>query len=828
MKSNIKQFSQIVYMNDLTPAMKQFVKVKREYPTSLLLFRMGDFYETFFDDAKVASKVLNITLTKRGTQGVPLAGIPYHALDNYLAKLIKAGYTVTIVEQMEDPKLAKGRLVKRDVLRTITPGTVLNGDFLDSKTNNYIVSLCLSEKIGLTISDISTGEFKVTELNDLEELIHELIKIQPAEIILPDNTSDNTINRIKKVTNSAISPFSFVFFNKDFGLEELKNHFNVLSLDGFEISNKDLIIASAGALLYYFRITQKSKINHIKTIKKYSIHEFMYLDSQTVQNLELIENNFDRTRKHTLLEVLDNTNTSMGARMLKREILKPLLNKHKIDTRLNKIETIINSQLFYDLADILKQIPDIERILSKIAMNTANARDLIGLKNAIFVLPQLKSFCEKIENFDFELNQDILDIGKLIDTSIVNEPPMLLRDGGIIKRGFNQIIDELKDIKENISDKILAIEKSEREKTSIKGLKVKYNKVFGYFIEVPKLNEKVPENYIRKQTLVNAERYITEELKLLEDTYLSSEEKAKTLEYDLFQKIVEEINLKIVELYNIAKGIEEIDFFNSMAITAIKNNYLKPTISENYNLEIINGRHPVIEKIEENDFIKNNLFLDKSEQNIMILTGPNMAGKSTYLRQNALIILMAQMGSFVPAEKANIGLVDRIFTRIGARDNLAMGQSTFMVEMNEVANILNNATERSFVILDEVGRGTSTFDGLSIAWSVVEYIFEKIKAKTLFATHYYQITELEEKFAGIKNYHISVKEHNGEIIFLRKILRGSIDKSYGIEVAKLAGIPKQVIERAKVIESQMELNINKKETPEEITIKKLTGQKTLF
>jgi len=815
-------------MDDLTPAMKQFVKVKREYPTSLLLFRMGDFYETFFDDAKTASKVLNITLTKRGAQGVPLAGIPYHALDNYLAKLVRAGHTVTIVEQMEDPKLAKGRLVKRDVLRTITPGTILNGDFLDAKTNNYIVSIYFSQKIGLALSDVSTGEFKVTELEDLDGLVHELIKIHPAEVLIPDNTSDKIITRIKKIIPTTITPFSFVFFSRDFGDEEIKSHFNVFNLDGFEISNKDHLIAPIGALLYYFKITQKSKIHHIKTIKKYSLSDYMYLDTQTIQNLELVENNFDKTRKNTLLDILDKTNTAMGARKLRRELIRPLLDKNKIENRLDKVSKIIASLLYFDLSDLLKQIPDIERILAKVSMNTANARDLIGLKNAIFVLPKLKNLCDKIEDFNFELEQDILEIGKLIEQGIVDEPPLLLREGGIIKRGFNQSLDELRDIRDNINDKILKIEQEEKERTGIKSLKIKYNKVFGYFIELPKSNEKVPETYIRKQTLVNAERYITSELKALEDTFLSSEEKIKTLEYDLFLKTVETINEKIVKLYDLSKEVEELDFYNSLATVAEKNGYVRPKISENYGLNILNGRHPVIEKIDDCEFVKNSLTLDKTEQNIIILTGPNMAGKSTYLRQNALIILMAQAGSYVPAESANIGVTDRIFTRIGARDNLALGQSTFMVEMNEVANILNNATENSFIILDEVGRGTSTFDGLSIAWSVVEYIYNNIKAKTLFATHYYQITELENKFAGIKNHHISVKEHNGDIIFLRKILRGSIDKSYGIEVAKLAGIPKEVIARAKEIESQLELNVNKKEIPEEITIKKLIGQQTLF
>ncbi len=815
-------------MDNLTPAMKQFVKIKQEYPTSLLLFRMGDFYETFFDDAKMASKVLNITLTKRGAQGVPLAGIPFHALDNYLAKLIRAGLTVTIIEQMEDPKLAKGRLVKRDVLRTITPGTVLNGDFLDSKTNNYILSIFPGQKIGLAISDISTGEFRVTELDGLDELIHEIIKIQPAEILIPDNTSETIISRIKKITSAAITPISFVFFNKEFGAEEIKTNFNILNLDCFEISDKEEIISAAGALLYYFRLTQRGKINHIKSIKKFSLSEFMYLDSQTIQNLELIENNFSRTRKNTLLDTLDNTNTAMGARKLKREILRPLINKDKINYRLNSIETIINSGFYTDLADSLKQVPDIERILSKISMNTANPRDLVGLKNALFVMPNIKNLCERIQNLDFELKPEILDIGKLIEESIVNEPPLILRDGGIIKKGFNPVIDELKYLKENITEKIIAIEQQEKEKTGIKTLKIKYNRVFGYFIEIPGSNVAVPPHYIRKQTLANAERYITDELKKLEDTYLSSEEKIKALEYELFFKIVETINEKITILYDLSKITEDIDFYNCLAITAIKNNYTRPAISDSYNLNIINGRHPVIEKIEVDEFIKNDLNLEKNEQKVIILTGPNMAGKSTYLRQNALIILMAQIGSYVPAEKATIGVVDRIFTRIGARDNLAMGQSTFMVEMTEVANILNNATEKSFIILDEVGRGTSTFDGLSIAWSVLEYIYENIKAKTLFATHYYQITELENKLQGVKNYHISVKEHNGEIIFLRKIVRGSIDKSYGIAVAKLAGIPKTVIERAKEIESQLELHVNKKEGPDEIVVKKLIGQKTLF
>ncbi len=820
----------MVIKMELTPAMQQYVKIKREYPNSILLFRMGDFYETFFEDAKEASRVLNITLTKRGTKNaVPLAGIPFHALDSYLNKLIKAGKTVTIIEQMEDPKLAKGRIVKRDVLRTITPGTVIDAEYLDAKTNNYIAALYFGKKIGIAFTDISTGEFKVFETDD-QNILNDLIKINPAEILLLEGLENKQIGQIKQVLKSTITEQPIIYFNKTFGEEEIKEHFNIFSLNAFDIENKDEIICASGCLLNYLKFTQKSRLKHINKIQCFNNKDFMSLDIHTIKNLELVES-MSGNNLHTVLSTIDFSKTPMGARLLKKNLLLPLMQKLEIEKRLNTIDFILTNNITVDLESLLLNYPDLERILSKIMYGNATPRELIALKESIVKGKQIYDYTLNFDKLEIRLNfsDDLISLMNTIEESVVNEPPTLYKEGGFIKKGFNSELDELIDLRYNSKKILLEIEQKEREKTNIKTLKVGFNKVFGYFIEIPKSqHEFVPKDYIRKQTLANNERYITEELKLLEDKILSAEEKSKILELEIFDSIINITKSFFESLDVLAKSVAKIDFYNSLAVCAVKRNYIKPTIVETDLLKIINGWHPVVEQIEQEKFIRNDICMDAEQNNVIILTGPNMAGKSTYLRQNALVILLAHIGSYVPAESAVIPLTDKIFTRIGAHDNLSLGLSTFMVEMIETANILNNSTKKSFIILDEVGRGTSTYDGLSIAWAVLEYIYTKIGAKTLFATHYHQMTDLEYKYSGIKNYYISAKEFDNNLIFLRKVLPGSIDKSYGIAVAKLAGLPQEVINNALQIEKELENNKIEKKNIERITIKSAQGQKTLL
>jgi len=815
---------------DLTPAMQQYVKIKREYPKSLLLFRMGDFYESFFEDAKEISSILNITLTKRGTKhAVPLAGIPYHALETYLNKLVKAGKTVTIIEQMEDPKLAKGRLVKRDVLRTITPGTVIEGTFLDAKTNNYILSIYFGKKIGIAFTDVSTGEFKVFETRD-DELLNDIVKINPSEILVLDDLNNNLFDTIKRVVKSTITEQPIIYFNKTFGEEEIKEHFNVLSLSAFDLENKDEIICATGCLLNYLKYTQKTRLKHINKIQYFNNKDFMSFDIHTIKNLELVEN-LQGGKTNTLLETIDFTQTAMGARLLKKNLLLPLLRKGEIEKRQNTVEFILKKEQFVDLENNLRGFPDLERIIARIMYGTSTPRELNALRDSILKSRALFDYTNllKQEELTFETKQEILDLANTISTAIVEDPPAMFKEGGFIRKGFNSELDELLNLKSNSKQILLQIEQKEKERTGIKTLRVGYNKVFGYFIEIPKSqHQSAPNDYIRKQTLANNERYITEELKQLEDKILGAEEKTKALELELFNALVETIKTYFNEIDAIAKAVANIDFYNSLATCAHKRNYSKPELTETGTLNIVDGRHPVVELIEQEKYIKNDLEMDTEKNNVIILTGPNMSGKSTYLRQNALIILLAHLGSYVPARSAKIPITDRIFTRIGAHDNLALGLSTFMVEMIETANILNNATERSFIILDEVGRGTSTYDGLSIAWAVLEYIYTKIGAKTLFATHYHQITDLEYKYSGIKNYYITAKELDNNIIFLRKVVKGSIDRSYGIAVAKLAGLPQEVIDNALQIEKELENNKIEKKNIERITVRSAVGQKTLL
>lgn len=790
---------------ELTPALKQFLNIKKEYPNSVLLFRMGDFYECFFEDAKIVSETLNITLTKRGKKSnIPLAGVPYHALNTYLKKLVASGKTVTIIEQMEDPKLAKGRVVKREVVRTVTPGTIIEDDFLDSNTNNYLLSIYKNEKIGIAFLDISTAEFFVFESED-SSIITDLIKINPAEILLPDSFDSVLKEAISKVLPAKISEQPFIYFNKDFGEEKIKDVFKIISLKSFDLDNHDEIVGTIGSLLQYIEYTQKSKLKNVSKIAFFNKEKYLVLDAHTIKNLELLQN-LDGTNKNTLLSVIDYTKTPMGSRLLKKNLVSPLKQKDEIEYRLNIIEKLLQTKEYYQLQDSLSNIGDLERISSKIMYSNASPRDLLALKQSIFATfplhTQIKS--TKIDDLEFEINPKLKEFCDLINAAIVDDCPTNFREGNFIKKGFNKELDELIDIKTNIKDILLSIEAKEREKTGIKTLRIGYNKIFGFFFELPKSqSNELPAYFVRKQTLVNNERVITEELKNLENSVLGSEEKARNLEFELLNKLVENTKEIIPEIYDLAKSISNIDFFNSMTICSIKNNYVKPIFNYENKVYIKNGRHPVIEKIETNRFVPNDLILDDS-QNILIITGPNMAGKSTYLRQSAIIILLSHIGSYVPCDSCDMCIFDRIFTRIGASDNLALGLSTFMVEMVETANILNNATQNSFIILDEIGRGTSTYDGMSIAWSVLEYIYSKINAKTLFATHYHQLMQLDSQYKGVKNYHISAKEIDGNLIFLRKIEQGGVDKSYGISVAKLAGLPISVIERAKEIEQSLD------------------------
>ncbi len=828
--------------DELTPALKQFLNIKKEYPESILLFRMGDFYECFFEDAKLASQILNITLTKRGTKAqVPLAGIPFHALNPYLKKLINANKTVTIIEQMEDTKLAKGRIVKREVVRTVTPGTIIEEDFLDSKTNNYLLSIYKNDKIGLVFVDISTGEFFVFESDD-NSILTDLIKINPAEILIPDSFDSVLKVNIQKVLNSKITEQPFIYYNKDFGEEKIKETFNIISLKSFELENHDEIIGAVGALLQYIEYTQKSKLKNVSKIRFFNKEKYLVLDAHTIKNLELLQNS-DGNIKNTLLETIDFTKTSMGSRFLKKNLVLPLKRKEDIEYRLNIVEKLINLKTEQNLSEYLSQINDLERLASKVMYSSASPRDLLAIKQSIGVILPLKSYIDllNIDDLSFEIDEKIIELSHLIESAIINDCPANYKEGHFIKSGFNKDLDDLTNIKTNLKDVLLQMELKEKEKTGIKSLRIGYNRLFGFYFELPKSQANdLPPYFVRKQTLANVERLITEELKNLENSVLGAEEKSKNIELELFNQILEETKKVVKFIYELANNIIQIDFFNSLSTCASKYHYTKPKINNEKKLFIKNGRHCIIERIELERFIPNDLLMNSEDQNILVITGPNMAGKSTYLRQNALIILLGHLGSYVPCDESDICTFDRIFTRIGASDNLALGLSTFMVEMVETANILNNATENSFIILDEIGRGTSTYDGMSIAWAILEHIYTKINAKTLFATHYHQLMQLEQDFKGIKNYHISVKEIEGNLVFLRKLEQGPLDKSYGIQVAKLAGLPRGVIERAKEIEANLDkkndVNINneiidhsnQKTNSNDIKSNKSSVQKTLL
>ena len=806
-------------MAEFTPMMQHYLQTKKENPGCILFYRLGDFYEMFFDDAVLVSRELELTLTGKSCgmeERAPMCGIPYHALDNYLSRLVNKGYKVAICEQVEDPKEAKG-MVKREVVRIVTPGTNIDNMALDETKNNYIMSIAfVDDKYGIAVADVTTADFLVTEL-DSKKLLDEIYKYNPSEIVCNEAflVSGFPLDEIRERLHLVVSSLDAVYFDEKLSTDLLLKHIKTNSLESLGLREFEIGTIAAGALLKYLYEIQKSSLEHMTHIRPYINGNYMMLDHATRRNLELVETLREKQKRGSLLWVLDKTKTAMGARTLRSYIEQPLNDYDEIIRRHKAIEEI-NRQMITreELREYLNPIYDLERIMTKVIYQTANPRDLLAFKTSIAMLPPIKSLladyrgdllrqiCEDLDPLE--------DLHALIDASISEDPPISVRDGDIIKDGYSEDIDHYRDAKTKGKQWLADLEIKEREKTGIKNLKVKYNKVFGYYLEVTNsYKDLVPDYFIRKQTLANAERYFTPELKELEDTILGAEDKLTTLEYEYFREIREHIASQIERIQKTAKAVANLDVFLSLAYVAETNHYCKPRMNKKGIIDIKSGRHPVVEKMIPNDmFIENDVYLDNQKHRVSIITGPNMAGKSTYMRQVALIVLMAQIGSFVPAKEANIGIVDRIFTRVGASDDLASGQSTFMVEMNEVANILRNATSHSLLILDEIGRGTSTFDGLSIAWAVVEYISDTklLGAKTLFATHYHELTELEGKLDGVNNYCIAVKENGDDIVFLRKIIPGGADKSYGIQVAKLAGLPDTVIERAKQIVEELSTN----------------------
>ena len=801
----------------ITPMMQQYLETKKQYKDCIIFYRLGDFYEMFFEDAITASKELEITLTGKNCgleERAPMCGVPYHAVDSYLNKLVTKGYKVAIVEQVEDPATAKG-IVKREVVRIVTPGTNLNTSALDETKNNYLMSIvCVENCFGIAIVDITTGDFFVTEVENNRALLDEIYKFMPSEIICNDAflLTGIDIDDLKNRLNITLFQLESWYFDDDMCKKALTDHFKVYDLSALGIDNYDVGTNAAGALMQYLTETQKNSLSHLTQIIPYSTNKFMILDTSTRRNLELCETLREKQKRGSLLWVLDKTKTAMGARMLRSYIEQPLIDKESIIKRQKAIEELNKSLITRDeLREYLSPIYDLERLISKVAYKSANPRDLIALLNSLKMLPHIKTVIQDFKSPLFkEITEelDVLDdITSLIDNSINEDPPINIKEGGIIKEGYNEEVDRLRKAKTEGKTWLAELETKEKEKTGIKGLKIKYNKVFGYYLDVTNsYKDLVPDYYVRKQTLTNSERYTTDELKQLEDVILGAEDKLFSLEYNIFSEIRDEISSQVVRIQTTAKALAKIDVFASLAYVAEHNNYVKPNINEKGIIDIKNGRHPVVEKMmPDSMFVTNDTYLDMNNNRVSIITGPNMAGKSTYMRQTALITLLAQIGSFVPATSANIGVCDKIFTRVGASDDLASGQSTFMVEMTEVANILRNATPKSLLILDEIGRGTSTFDGLSIAWAVVEHIcdIKLLGAKTLFATHYHELTELEGTMKGVNNYCISVKEQGDNIVFLRKIVKGGADKSYGIQVAKLAGVPDSVINRAKELVAEL-------------------------
>ena len=835
-------------MAEFSPMMQRYLETKEEYKDCILFYRLGDFYEMFFDDAITASRELELTLTGKDCgqeERAPMCGIPHHAAEIYISKLISKGYKVAICEQLEDPKKAKG-IVKRGVIRVVTPGTLVESNMLEERKNNFIMSIFKSGiYYGISVCDISTGEFYSAEIKDnynFPMLLDEIARYTPSELLVNSMMSNcqEEIGKIKeRFENIYITNFNDKFFTSE--LNNINLRFNIVDNNGKKVENiqdKTLAVSSINALVEYIEETQKTTLDHINKITVYQLSKYMALDINARRNLEITEKMRDKSKKGTLLWVLDKTSTSMGGRLLRRWLNDPLIDVKEINKRLSAVKELKDSiMLRGDVIENLKKVYDIERLAGKMAFGNANARDMITLKNSLYKLPDVKNILKGCKSdYLMELYErldKLQDIHVLIENSIVDDPPMTIKEGGIIKLGYDEEIDKLKTAQTEGKNWLIQLEAEEKEKTGIKNLKVGFNKVFGYYLEVTKsFLEKVPDRYIRKQTLTNAERYITEELKTLENQILGAEERVVNLEYEAFTKIRGEIAKNVRRLQTTSEVISTLDVLASFAQVAEDMNYCMPEVNDTGIIDIKNGRHPVIEKIMGvGTFVENDTYLDRNENRLAIITGPNMAGKSTYMRQVALITLMAQVGSFVPAESANIGVVDKIFTRVGASDDLSMGQSTFMVEMMEVATILKEATKNSLVILDEIGRGTSTYDGLSIAWAVAEYIAdtEKCGAKTLFATHYHELTELENKIDGIKNYSIAVKEKGEDIIFLRKIVKGGTDESYGIHVAKLAGVPKVVTTKAnEILRSLERKNILTNKKVEKQDKKQVEGQFDMY
>ncbi len=831
-----------------SPMMQKYLETKEKYKDCILFYRLGDFYEMFFDDAILVSRELEITLTGKDCgleERAPMAGVPHHAAENYIAKLVSKGYKVAVCEQLSDPKTTKG-IVERGVIKVVTPGTIVESNMLEERKNNYIMSIFKAGLyFGIAISDISTGEFYSTEIkehNNFSLLLDEISRYSPAEIVV-NNMMNNSTEEIPKIQtrfpNTYITTCDESYFSED--ISKVKEWFSLVDNNGNTIEDletKLLSISSINALKEYITNTQMTDLSHINKVVIYSVSKYMSLDINARRNLEITEKLRDRSKKGTLLWVLDKTSTSMGGRMLRRWLNDPLIDVEEINKRLGAVEELKEDIILRgDTVEALKKVYDIERLAGKMAYGNATPRDMITLKNSLFKLPEIKQVLKETKshylNEIYENIDELQDIHKLIETSIVDDPPMNTKDGGYIKLGYNEEIDKLKLATTDGKSWLMKLEADEKEKTGIKSLKIGFNKVFGYYIEVTNMYKNmVPNTYIRKQTLTNGERYITEELKNMENQILGAEEKVIKLELEAFRKIREEIASNVKRIQRTAEAISSLDVLSSFAVVAEDMNYCKPEINKDGIIDIKEGRHPVIEKmLSSGEFIQNDTYLDTESNRLAIITGPNMAGKSTYMRQVALITLMAQVGSFVPATSATIGVVDKIFTRVGASDDLSMGQSTFMVEMMEVATILKEATKNSLVILDEIGRGTSTYDGLSIAWAVAEYIADKNKcgAKTLFATHYHEMTILESEENGIKNYSIAVKEKGEDIIFLRKIVKGGTDESYGVHVAKLAGVPKDVTKRAnEILKSLERKSVLKDKKPEKEDKKKVDGQFDMF
>ena len=807
-------------MAGLTPMMQQYMETKKQYKDCILFYRLGDFYEMFFEDAITASRELEITLTGKDCgleERAPMCGIPFHAVDGYLNRLVSKGYKVAICEQVEDPKLAKG-IVKREVIRIVTPGTNLNTQTLEESKNNYLMCIaCFQNRIGVSIVDVTTGDFYMTEVEGLAKLQDEIYKYMPTEIICNDAfvMSGYDIEDLKGRLGMAVYTLEPWYFDDDGCRKCLMNHFKVNTLAGLGLEDFPSGMISAGAAMQYLLETQKTDLTHINHIIPYLASRFMLLDSSTRRNLELTETLREKQKKGSLLWVLDKTKTAMGARRLRSDIEQPLINIDDINARLDAVEQLCKNTVSRDeIREYLNPIYDMERLLGKVSYKSANPRDLLAFANSMEMLPHIKTVlkefdCKLLSEIEQEMD-GLEDLYHLIKDAICDDPPVMIREGGMIRTGFDKDIDMLRTAKTEGKTWLAKLEEEDRERTGIKNLKIKYNKVFGYDVEVTNCyKDRVLDNYVRKRALVNTGRYMTPKLKELEDTILNAEDKLNTLEYDVFCKVRDDIAKELERIQKTAKAVARLDVFASLSVVAEQNHYVRPVLNEKGVIDIKDGRHPVVEKMIDHDmFVANDTYLNNSNHCIAVITGPNMAGKSTYMRQSALIVLMAQLGSFVPAKSANIGIVDRIFTRVGASDDLASGQSTFMVEMNEVANILRNATSKSLLVLDEIGRGTSTFDGLSIAWAVIEHISNKklLGAKTLFATHYHELTELEGKMNNVNNYCIAVKEKGDDIVFLRKIIKGGADRSYGIQVAKLAGVPDMVIDRAKEIAEQLSDN----------------------